>query len=98
MALTGKQRRRLRSLGHGLPPVVQVGKAGLTDAVKNAIDEQLLAHELIKIRCGGECPLDRKEVAAAVETELGADIAQTLGHTLLLYRAHPDEPALELDA
>ena len=96
MPLTGKQRRQLRGLGHGLPPVVQIGKSGLSESVKNAIDEQLLAHELIKVRRSSDCPLDKNAIAAAIETDLGAEIAQKLGHTLLLYRAHPDNPGLEL--
>lgn len=92
MPLTGKERRRLRGLGHGLAPVVYIGKGGLTDPVKTAIDEQLVAHELIKIRRSTECPIDKKALAAAIEEALGADIAQTLGHTLLVYRANPDDP------
>ena len=96
MPLTGKQRRQLRGLGHGLPPVVQIGKAGLSESVKNAIDEQLLAHELIKVRRSSDCPLDKNAIATAIEADLGAQIAQKLGHTLLLYRAHPDNPGLEL--
>jgi RNA-binding protein len=96
MSLTGKQRRQLRGLGHGLPPVVQIGKSGLSDSVKKAIEEQLLAHELIKVRRAGDCPLDKHAIASAIESELGAEIAQKLGHTLLLYRAHPENPGLEL--
>jgi RNA-binding protein len=93
MPLTGKERRRLRGLGHGLAPVVHVGKSGLSDSVKSAIDEQLFAHELIKIRRSTECPIDKKALAATIEEALGADIAQALGHTLLVYRANPDDPA-----
>jgi RNA-binding protein len=96
MPLTGKQRRQLRGLGHGMPPVVQIGKSGLSDAVKKAIDEQLLAHELIKVRRAADCPLDKHAIAAAIESDLGAEIAQKLGHTLLVYRAHPENPGLEL--
>jgi RNA-binding protein len=96
MPLTGKQRRQLRGLGHGMPPVVQIGKSGLSESVKKAIDEQLLAHELIKVRRAADCPLDKHAIAAAIESDLGAEIAQKLGHTLLVYRAHPENPGLEL--
>ena len=70
MPLTGKQRRQLRGLGHGMPPVVQIGKSGLSESVKKAIDEQLLAHELIKVRRAADCPLDKHAIAAAIESDL----------------------------
>ncbi len=95
-ALTGKQRRHLRGLGHSLEPVLQVGKGGVTAAVIAATEEALLTHELIKVRRGGECPADREEVGAALATATGAEVVQTLGHTLLLYRVHPDLPRLQV--
>ena len=94
--LNGKKRRYLRGLGHSLDPVVQVGKEGVTDGVVAAIEQALLAHELIKVRCSSECALDRKEVAASLAQATGAEIAQTLGRTMLLYRAHPEKPRIVL--
>ena len=95
-ALTGKQRRYLRGLGHGLDPVVQVGKGGITDSVVAAADDALLAHELIKVRRGAECPLDRHEVGEALSGATGAAVVQTLGRTLLLYREHPEAPRIRV--
>jgi RNA-binding protein len=94
--LTGKQRRYLRSLGHHLDAVVQLGKHGLTDAVVQATGEALEQHELIKIRRGNECPATRGEIAEALSLALEAEVVQQLGHTLLLYRRHPKEPTIEL--
>jgi RNA-binding protein len=94
--LTGKQRRHLRALGHHLEPLVQLGKGGLTDGVASAIEAALEQHELVKVRLGTECPDARDEVAAALSGRLGAEIAQTLGRTILLYRRHPKEPKIEL--
>lgn len=96
MALTGKQRRFLRSLGHHLDAVVQIGKLGVTGPVVAAADAALAAHELIKVRCGSECPLDRDEVAAALTTAVAAELVQKLGRTLLLYRADPERPRIAL--
>ncbi len=48
--LTGKQKHVLRSLAHGLSPVVQLGVQGLTDAVLTQIDAALERHELIKVK------------------------------------------------
>lgn len=92
--LGGKQRRFLRSLGHHLEPVVQVGKQGVTEAVTAAVDDALFRHELIKVRCGSECPQDRDEVAASLAQALTAEVVQTLGRTLLLYRPDPEHPRI----
>ena len=51
--------------------MVQIGKSGLSESVKNAIDEQLLAHELIKVRRASDCPMDKNAIAAAIEADLG---------------------------
>jgi RNA-binding protein len=92
--LGGKQRRFLRSLGHHLDPVVQVGKHGVTEAVTAAVEDALVRHELIKVRCGSECPLDRDAVAAALAQAATAAVVQMLGRTLLLYRADPEHPRI----
>jgi RNA-binding protein len=94
--LTGKQRRYLRSLGHHLDAVVQLGKHGITDAVIEATGSALDQHELIKIRRGSECPATRGEIALALSGALAAEVVQQLGHTLLLYRRHPKEPTIRL--
>ncbi|WP_437594178.1 ribosome assembly RNA-binding protein YhbY [Sorangium sp. So ce1000] len=98
MDLTGKQRRHLRALGHHLDPVVQLGKAGLTDGVVAAVDAALERHELVKIRLGTECPDELGEVADTLSERLRAALAQTLGRTILLYRRHPKEPKITLPA
>ncbi|AUX23149.1 RNA-binding protein [Sorangium cellulosum] len=96
MDLTGKQRRHLRALGHHLDPVVQLGKAGLTDGVVAAVDAALEQHELVKIRLGTECPDDQSDVADTLAERLNAGVAQLLGRTILLYRRHPKEPKIKL--
>lgn len=94
--LTGRGVRHLRGLGHHLDPVVQVGKEGVTDAVAAATREQLLAHELIKVRVGTEAPIDRKDAGAELAARTGATLVQVLGRTLLLYKRHPHKPRVEL--
>lgn len=90
-----KLRKALRAAGHHLSPVVQVGKEGLTPAVTAALDEQLLAHELVKVKVGTESPEDRFEVASGLAALPGAQVAQVLGRTVLLYRKHPLKPRYE---
>src|SRR5690606_32600664 len=96
VTLTGKQRRFLRSRGHGLSPTVQIGKDGISEAVIGALEQALLDHELVKVRLGQNAVLDRDDAAAELAARTGAEVAQILGSTILLYRAHPEEPVLQL--
>ncbi len=89
-------RRRLRAAGHHLSPVVQVGKEGVTDAVLRQIDQALHDHELVKVKVGTETPDDRFGSAEALLAGLeGAQLAQILGRTVLVYRRHPKKPRFE---
>ena len=98
MALTRDEIKRLRGEAHGLAPVVRIGDNGLTDGVHGAIDDALEAHELIKVRCGSECPQAPKEVGEALAERLRAAFVQKLGRTVLLYRRHPKKPKINLPA
>ena len=95
MELTGKQKRFLRGLGHGLKPVVTVGKNEVNAALVQETDEALSSHELVKIKILESCLLDRHEVAEELAATCGARVAQVLGRTVLLYRPAM-EPKLEL--
>ncbi len=90
-----KLRKALRAAGHHLDPVVQVGKEGVSEAVLRQLDEQLLAHELVKVRIGTESPEDRFEAAERLGAAVGAQVAQILGRTVLVYRKHPEKPQFE---
>jgi RNA-binding protein len=92
---SGPLRRTLRAAGHHLAPVVQVGNQGVTDAVVAALDAQLTAHELVKVKVGGESPEDRFEAAERLGQGAGAAVAQILGRTVLVYRKHPERPRFE---
>ena len=94
--LTGKQRRHLRGLGHKLQVIVQVGKGGVDEGVVAAIDQALADHELVKIKVGENAEIDRHDAAEELAKQTKSEVAQVLGNTVLLYRAHPDEPAIEL--
>ena len=96
MSLTGKQRRALRAIGHHLKPVVQVGQDDVTEGVIAAVDEQLLAHELIKIKIGEGASGERDEIGELLAEKTKSELVQILGRTLLLYRPHPENPKIQI--
>jgi RNA-binding protein len=96
MELTGKQKRKLRALGHHLRPVGTIGKGGPGESVLAQLEANLLAHELVKVKVLKTCPLPPDDVAAHLTGRTGAAVAQRVGRTLLLYRPHPERPVIEL--
>lgn len=93
--LTGKQKRHLRGLGHSLAPVITIGKGEISEALVKETDEALEHHELIKVKILESCLLDRHEAAEELASACGAEVAQVLGRTFLLFR-RAQEPKLEL--
>lgn len=96
MTLTSKQRAHLRALAHPLQPVVQIGKAGLTEAVTTQIDAALETHELIKVKLGRECPVDVRDAQQPVEAATRSQVVQTVGRTLVVYRRRDKKPKIVL--
>jgi RNA-binding protein len=78
-----------------MSPLVQIGKSGVTEAVIKQIHQALADHELIKVKIGGECPIDRHAVADRLGGEPGINIVQFVGRVLLLYKRHPRTPRYE---
>lgn len=89
--LTGKQARHLRGLGHHVEPTIMIGKDEITDNLVQALDENLNAHELVKVKIQRGCLLDRREVAEILAEKADAAIAQVLGNTILLYRPSEEQ-------
>lgn len=91
----GDLRRALRGHGHALSPIVQVGKAGVTAAFLKQVTQALADHELLKVKIGAECPVDRHDVAERLSEEPGVNVVQMVGRVLLLYKRHPRSPRYE---
>ncbi|MEE8408944.1 MAG: ribosome assembly RNA-binding protein YhbY [Myxococcota bacterium] len=92
--LAGFQRQWLRGKAHSLKPVVQVGQSGLADSVLEAVVQALLDHELIKVRL--QQPDDKKGMAQDLAFRSGSTMCGLVGHTVILYRPHPEEPQIRL--
>ena len=83
--LKGSDRRYLRGLANPLKAVVQLGEAGLTDAVVAATDAALLDHELVKVRIAAERD-ERKSLAMALAKQTNSALAGLVGRVAILYR------------
>lgn len=90
--LPGKQKKFLRSLGHHLTQSVIVGREGISDNLIISCDEGLKAHELIKIKLGQNCPVEKKEAARKLAVMTRSHLVQLIGKTILLYRPNPNLP------
>lgn len=79
----------MRRLAHALPVTVMIGKHGLTENILSKVEQELDAHELIKVRF-----LDYKdmkeELVETIVATTGAMLVAIIGHTAILYRQHRD--------
>ena len=96
--LTGKQRRFLRAKAHHLTAVLHVGHEGVTDAVVKQCRVQLQAHELIKVKVAEMAPAGRQGTAGELAERTGADLAQVLGRTFLLFKKRAKDSKINLPA
>lgn len=86
VTLNGSQKRYLRGLGHHLEQTVIIGREGLSEALVQATGDVLKARELIKVKLGRNCPLDKKEAADRLAEQTDSCLVQLIGKTILLYR------------
>lgn len=84
--ISTRARAHLRSLAHGLRPVVNVGGDGLTEGIVQATVEALAEHELIKVKVQQGFEGDRREAARELAEAAQADLTQVIGRVIVLYR------------
>jgi len=77
-----------------LRPLVQVGEGGLSASLLGALEEALRDHELVKVRLRE--PQDKKAAARELAEASQSALCGVVGHTVILYRPHPEEPQIEL--
>ena len=75
--------------------MVQIGQAGVTDAVIQATVQALEDHELVKVKIF-DGPLDRHQASELLAEKSGAQLAQLLGRTALLFKKRKEKSKIEL--
>ena len=94
--LTGKQKRFLRSKAMTMDALYQIGKDGLGENFIKQIDDALEARELIKIKILKNSAEEVYDAGETLAEELHAELAQTIGHCIVLYRKSEKKPKLQL--
>lgn len=86
MTLSTDNKKRFRSIGHGLKPVVTIAGNGLSEGVCGELDRALLDHELIKVKLAIEDRETRRAIIEQISRRTKAEVVQTIGKVALLYR------------
>lgn len=94
--ITSKQRSYLRSIGHDLEPIFQVGKGGIEESFLKQIDEALEARELIKVNVLNNSGYEAREASDAICEALNCEGIQAIGNKIVLYRRSEKKPKIEL--
>jgi RNA-binding protein len=90
--LTGGQRRFLRAHAGRLDSAKQLKRAIVANvpSSRDEVSTMLAAHELIRCQFPtANKKAQAKELAEEISVLVGAEVAQVLGHTALLYRQSP---------
>ena len=90
MKLTSKDRAALRAHAHHLPVTVHVGHQGLTDTVRQSLDDALRTRELVKVQFSKNADAKARDVANDLARALDAEVVQTIGRTATLFRLNPE--------
>jgi len=70
----------------------------LSPAQLAEVDRRLGEEELVKVKLRGARTPEMKQAITDLQAHTGAAWVQTIGHTVVLYRAHPSEPQIQLPA
>ena len=98
MTLSSKERAELRAEAHHLNPLVHVGHQGLTDPLFQTLDDALRTRELVKVALAKTTDVSAKDAAHRLAERMGAEVVQTIGRTVTLFRENPDVKRKKGDA
>ncbi|NOR26863.1 MAG: ribosome assembly RNA-binding protein YhbY [Desulforhopalus sp.] len=87
--LTTRQKQFLKGLAHPLNPLVQIGKEELSPGVLEMIRTELIHHELIKVKIGSNCGLEKHSSARTIAEQTESELVQLIGKTIILYKPNP---------
>lgn len=84
--ITKQQRTALRSLAQNLPDLVYIGKGDITDNVVKQVNDNLYAHEIIKIKVQDNTSLTIEEICKELESRCACETVTVIGSKIVLYK------------
>ncbi len=84
--ITTKDRATLRGFANNIPDLVYVGKDGVNENVVKQVVDNLIAHELIKIKVQPNCSLTPREVCDELVSKTNAEPISVVGGKIVLYK------------
>ena len=95
MNITAAQKKRFRTIGHNLKPVVIISSNGLSTGVLEETSRALNDHELIKVKFAVGDRDEKKALINELCKETGATLVQTIGNIALVFKpAKEPNPSL----
>ena len=85
--LTSKQRAYLRGIASTYDTIFQVGKGGVSDALR--------ARELIKLRVLDNCEYSSREASTLLAEATKSEVVQVIGSKFVLFKRNPKDPVIE---
>jgi len=74
-----------------LDPLFQVGKSSISPTQTKAIEEALIARELVKVSVLRNCGDDPQEIATILAERTKSQVVQVIGKKIVLYREGKDD-------
>lgn len=90
MPLASREKKSLRQIAHHLDSVVAVGDQGVSEGVLAETERALADHELIKVKLAIGDRAARAAAAEQLAAACAAELVQSIGKIVVLYRANPD--------
>lgn len=89
--ITSQERAKLISLSHSLKDLVFVGKENITDTVVAQINDNLYAHELIKIKVNKNVAYSLEELGNEICDKCKCILVAIIGSKIIVYK-ETDKP------
>ena len=96
--LNNKEKKYPKKIAQKEKAIFQIGKNGLNDELIKQVDQALEKRELVKLNILQNSSAEVDQAAEELATGLRAEIVQTIGKTLVLYRPSQEAKNQKLSA